>query len=203
MPTKILGQAGTSLADQYDVEGSIAGLEELDSEEVKVVHEMGGTLFSERLSGSVNSGSTGAILQNIQFDVGVSFSQVTRILGIQVVSTDPARILRAQVSISSPAAFDDTDLPVWFWDVGTDGFRTANVRIAGALQTVQIMVPAITPLLPSLLTGQGSPRGVFTLNLRGRTSGFGAGNVTTQMLIYAAFPQVAGLSSKGLPVPSW
>lgn len=202
MPTKILGQAGVSLADQYDVRGSIAGVEVLDSEEVKTVHEMGGTLFSERVSGSVNNITTGAILQNIQFDIGLSFSQLTRILGIQVVTTSNTRLSRVQVSISSPPAFDNTDMPVWVWDLA-DGARSINVLIGGALQVLNLLVPPLAPLLPNFLTGQDSPRGVFTLNMRGLTTGFGAGNVTTQMLVYAAFPQAAGLSSFGLPVPSW
>ena len=43
---KILSQAGISLADLYNVEGSIAGIEQLDTRELPIVHEMSGTIFS-------------------------------------------------------------------------------------------------------------------------------------------------------------
>ena len=64
---KILAQAGISLADVYDVEGSIAGTDELLSEDVSLVHEMGGHMMSERCRSFVVTLATGDQIQNANF----------------------------------------------------------------------------------------------------------------------------------------
>ena len=200
--SKILAKSGDSLADVYDVEGSIAGIDDLVSREVNLVHEMGATIFSERLAGRMLDISSGAILQNIQFDVNFSVSVTSRILALQVVTTSSTRLNRVQVSITSPPSLDNSDVPIWVWD-SNDGFRFANVLTAGALASINILVPAMTPQIPTLLVGQDSPRQVSTITLRGLTTGFGAGNVTTRLILYVAFPQLGGVSSRGLPLPGW
>ena len=199
---KILSKSGDSLADVYDVKGSIAGIEELLSKDVNLVHEMGATIFSERLSGRILSITTGAILQDTQFDVAFSFSETSRLLGLQVVSTSPSRISRCQVSITSGPSFDNTDLPIFIWD-STLGSRAINVLIGGALQVLSILIPAQAQLIPNLMLGFDSPRPSSTITMRGLTTGFGAGNVTITALVYVAFPQLGGVSSRGLPIPGW
>ena len=64
---KILSQAGDSLADSYDVAGSIAGVDDLITQDVQLLHEMGGTIFSERLTSQVLTIASGSIAQNSEY----------------------------------------------------------------------------------------------------------------------------------------
>lgn len=202
--TKILGQAGTSLSDVYDVEGSIVGVEELEAEGVKTVHEMGSTLFSERFSGRVILLESGDIAQTTDFSINTLVNEVTRILGILVVVDTTARLLRASIEVISPPALDNTSCPIWVWDAVNDIEGTVSFLRAGAVQNV-INLRSVDPhtTVPNILTGPDSPRQVSNVGLRGRTSTFGAGTVETTAVIYLGFPQQQGLSSHGLPVPSW
>lgn len=200
--SKVLGHAGVSLADVYDVEGSIAGVEELDANSVKTVHEMGGTIFSERLSARITNITSGALAQNLTFDVSFSVTEISRFIALSVITTDAARVSVCQVSITTPALFGATDSPVWAWDT-SDTFRTIRVLLGGTVQTRELLVALRPPLLPSMLTREDSPRLTNTVTLRGLTTGFGAGTVTTSLLMHFLFPERPGLSSKGLPIPGW
>ena len=117
--TKILGQAGTSLADVYDIEGSIAGVDQLLSEEVTLEHEMGGVIFSERLIGSIERLTTGALVQNTSWDLTlVTPPGIFRVLGVYVQADVGARSTRAQVSIRDPTSA--RELPLFIWDSAND-----------------------------------------------------------------------------------
>jgi len=205
MPKKILGQAGTSLADLYDVEGSIAGVEQLDSEDVKVVHELGSTILSERLSGAITVLSSGAVGQSLTWDVTLVFPPrfTSRILGIVVITNMSARSDNCQLSVS--AAGNDQDFPLWSWSVGDAGDDARNIRIANfSILGGQVeLVPGTTARTPSLLIGTEQPIEIAGMRFRGKTSAFGAGTVIHEALIYQAFPSLRGVSSKGLPLPSW
>lgn len=200
---KVLSKSGDSLADVYDVEGSIAGVEELLSKDINLVHEMGATIFSERLSTRMVDLTSGAIAQTLAFNVNFTVTETARLLGIQVITSDPARLLRVQASITSPPAVDNQDVPIWLWDVAANGVTAARLLLAGTVTAVNLLNPNFRPDIPNLLVGLGSPRPASTISLRGFTATFGAGTVTTQALILLAFPQVGGLSSRGLPIPSW
>lgn len=199
---KILSKTGDSLADVYDVEGSIAGVDELLSEEINLVHEMGGTAFSERLSTRMFSISSGAIAQSIAFNVNFSENENARVLGVQVITTTEARVSHVQVSITSPPGVDNQECPIWGWESTKDTFRSLSMLVGGAIVSRDVLVPAFS-LLPNLLVGPDSPRSAQTLTIRGAATAFGAGTVTIQALLYLAFPQTAGLSSRGLPLPGW
>ncbi len=202
--SKILSKSGDSLADVYDVAGSIAGIDDLVSKEVHLVHEMGSTILAERLAGQVNSSlATAALLQNVDFSVDITVGITGRLLGLQVISDDQSRVSRAQVSITSPADQDDTDAPIWFWTTAIGAFSLAQVLLSGTVTTVALLIPDGGVLTPNILIGDDSPRPCSTVSLRGRTTGFGAGDVTITALLHFAFPQVTGLSSRGLPLPSW
>jgi len=202
---KILGQDGTSLADLYDVEGSIAGIEELDSRDVKTVHEMGSTILSERIGATITEIGTGALAQtvawNINFSLGEAFH---RILGIQVVTTPVDRILTSQVSITTPPQGGSDDIPVWYWDSAVNGMISIRLMQNAGVSTLQLLQPSMVPLLPNLSVGnEKGPLGAFTMSWRGITSTFGAGTATSTLIVYHIGARASNISDRGLPLPSW
>lgn len=200
---KILTKSGDSLADLYEIEGSIAGIEELDSRELHLVHELGQTVFSERLGGTIRSGATGDLAQNTAFDVlfATAFPGIWRIVNIVVLADVTSRLSHAQVSVQN--ADSSREVPLFLWDSAQGVEVTARMVVAGAgAADFQVLVGS--PLqLPSLGVGPGQRDRMPTLAFRGLTSGFGAGTVELTALIYVAFTHTGGLSSRGLPVPSW
>ncbi len=200
---KVLSRSGDSLADVYDVAGSIAGIDNLETADVNLVHEMGATLFSERLAGRIITISTGAIAQSITFDDQFTVLETSRILGVQIVTDNPVRIANVQLSVTSPVNINDTDLPLVTWEAG-GADTTARVRVAGTTANMRILQP-IAPMgnLPSLMVSAESDSPVTLLSLRGVSTAFGAGTVLIRALIYLGFSQPGGLSNRGLPLPSW
>lgn len=199
---KVLAQTGTSLADVYNVKGSIAGVEELISREVHLTHEMGATIFSERVGGAVVSFSTGAIAQNLASE-GVTVVDLvpTRLLGLQVFTDVASRLTRAQVSLT-PDPPAETEIPIWYWETG-DPEKALDVMVAGSVANLIVLEPVMTPLLPNMLFGASQPRTVPNITLRVLTAGFGAGTVTTRCIVYFGFAISRAVNSHGLPVPSW
>jgi len=200
---KILSQAGNSLADIYDVKGSIAGIEELETRELGIIHEMGGSVFSERMGGAISRLSTTALAQNITWDLSFTVpANVVRLLGVSILTDDPTRLGHATLSIRDPSR--ERELPILAWDSNE---KTIAVRIqenGGAIGVLFILHSENTGgALPSFLLGSEQPDPMEELVFRGLTSGFGAGTVETFGLLYTAFPQGGGLSSRGVPVPSW
>lgn len=199
---KILSKSGDSLADMYDVVGSIAGVEQLLSEEVSLVHEMGGTLFSERLSTTIRRGVTGDIAQSTVFAVGFSDLPTVpfRLIGVQVVTEVVARVAIAAVMVQDDVAL--REFPVWVWD--TTNSRNVRFFQDGAEAEVVLLTsdPAYNSL-PVLMVGNRQPQSVPNIVLRGQTSAFGAGTVELTLIAYIAFAEVGGLGSRGLRVPSW
>lgn len=203
----ILARAGISLADVYDVRGSVAHVEELLSREVHLFHEMGGTIFSERASGVMNIMTTGAVLQNVNIGVQATGLPTTpmRILGILALVDTAARVDFLSVAAVDSIAGAETDYPIFTWDSAVDGVRDVRHLLAGAGPTNTIMlVPTLGGnYMPNLLLGSTAPAAVSGLTLRGRTTGFGAGDVTVDVVVYLAFADEQGVSSYGLPIPSW
>jgi len=202
MAQKILGQSGTSLADAYDVQGSIVGVSELDADSVKTVHEMGGVMFSERLSATVNNLSITPTAQNTDFErTQVLGPQPSRLIGMVVTADEAGRILQAAVSISTIGAAV-SDCPIWNWV--ENGIEEAiRLEISGTVFDQILMVPVGPPNLPVLVVGTDSEDPAPTITVRGTTSAFGAGNAALTVTLYFAFPRAEGLSSRGLPIPSW
>ena len=200
---KILAQAGNSLADIYDAEGSIAGIEALETRELPIVHEMGHTVFSERLGGTIRRLATAGIAQSTAFDVVLSNlpEGPWRVLGVTVLADIAARVGFASIALRSDG--QDREVPIYVWD-STNNVES-DVRIVedgAAATTWQYLVP--NPLqVPNLGIGEGQPRVLDELALRGVTAAFGAGTVTIIGLVYLAFTQTTSLSSRGLPIPGW
>ena len=204
--TKILSQAGNSLADTYDVEGSIAGIDQLETHELPIVHEMGNTVFSERLSGNIRRVTSGSISQSSNWDVVLSDlgSGISRILGVFVFSDSLSRLSLATLSVR--ADDDEREVPIFAWDSNEASF-TARIDDSGIGDVSGMGSNLNVATLPSILIGRGQSKQVGQIAFRGTTNAFGAGTVVTTALIYIAFSAVGGVpgntSSRGLPVPSW
>jgi len=213
---KILSQAGMSLADTYNVEGSIAGVEQLRSEEVQLVHEMGTTILSERMASTIQAFNPGAIAQSTGFDVRWVFlpNVISRLVNVSVcvVAAEGGRIGNAQVSIETldSAGAVAAEIPIWMWNA-TDSFvvdiEWSNQGAAAAEH--EFLVPRSGPhvQLPYLTVGTLSRFSSAMIQFRGATTAFGAGTVTPLVQLHVNFPLVASAgpspSSFGLPVPSW
>lgn len=206
--SKILSQSGISLADQYDVEGSIAGIEELVSREVHLVHEMGGVLFSERYGQTIRRMSV-TVAQSLVFNVVLTDmpSPYSRILGVSIISDVAARLNRVQMSVRDDAA--GREMPIISWD-DSMGDLEIDVDIVDNDASVTDMVlmrplGGNSALAPSMLSGSFAQTvsQVNAIAMRGKTKAFGAGTVLVVGLVHIAFASRAGVNSRGLPIPGW
>ena len=202
---KILSQAGNSLADMYDVVGSVAGIDQLETQELGIVHEMGATVFSERFRISTRRLETIATAQSLAFSAEITDlpDGVSRILGIQVFADNGARVSTAQLSINDPIA--ERDFPLWVYDnVGGAEFRQARIEDDGTLVNRDFLMPILGPsTVPCFVTNGQSEREPEVIALRGLTTAFGAGTVTLFALVNLAFTFTGGVSARGARVPSW
>jgi len=116
---KVLAKAGDSLADVYDIEGSIAGVDQLLSNDVNLFHEMGGVIFSERLELVITRKLTGAIAQNITWDILIEGLPLNafKIQSVSVVA-DADRI--SNCVLSARSSIRDRESIIFSWDTGAD-----------------------------------------------------------------------------------
>jgi len=205
---KILAQAGISLADTYDIEGSIVGVERLEPGEVQVVHEMGAVIASERMIGNILRVTTGDLLQSISWNLLIPSLPDTalRTLGVSVVAITGSRVDNCQVSIR-----DDTlitagvEIPIFAWAATPDDevpFRWVN-NGAGVAEARLLRQFSPVPGVPSMGFGTDQRESTPAIVFRGATTAFGAGNVEIVAQIYASWIGSAGRSSFGVPIPSW
>jgi len=202
--TKVLAQAGISLADIYEVEGSIAGVDQLISEEVHLLHEMGGVIFSERLIGQLARVTTGAIAQNLSSDQTFEAPpDIYRVLGVYVQADVPGRTARAQVSLRDPTT--GREIPIFVWDSTNDVETVIRLIEDGTLDdNASALVQTSPQVMPSMGIGTGQRLRVGEeIVFRPVSSGFGAGTVTITALVYLASSTVSGVGSHGLPIPAW
>ena len=206
--TKILSKSGDSLADVYDVEGSIAGIDELETNELGIVHEMGATVFSERFGAEIVRLATGDLSQNTAFDTTLTTPppNIYRVLGVLVLMSTTARLTYVQVSLRDPTT--GREMPIFMWEGSED--QETNLRIVennGAAANAIALRSRFGPQpVQTLGVSDGQPRRVGEeIVFRGLTAGFGAGTVEGIALVHLGITEVAGsgLSSRGLPVPSW
>lgn len=205
MSEKILSQAGISLADVYDVEGSKIDIERLDEHDVKLVHEMGSTVFSERLGSIIALRSTIALAQDLNWDIELTDLAVTpnRIMSLAIIAVTD-RVLTTSVAVRDPIA--GREVPFYAWDTAVDGtqvirFQNDGAAVAGAF----LLRPSAGSFqMPQMTIGTlQKPFNVPTIMWRGTTSSFGAGTVIVTLVFQIGFAHRAGVSSFGLPVPSW
>lgn len=201
---KIQSQSGNSLADTYDVEGSIAGIDQLLTKELPIVHEMGATVFSERFTTAIRRVALGSINQSTEFAVNLTDLPATpsRLLGVSVVSDVGANIARAAVMVRDPTS--EREFPVWVFDGST--VITIKMDDNGTETDFDLLVgQASTVFTPTFVGGVGQPGlgAVNELIIRGETTAFGAGTVLIRAFYHIALVQLGGISSRGLPLPSW
>lgn len=208
----VQAQAGFSLGDIYDVVGSVVGIRSLDMDEVKAVHELGATIFSERLNANLNMMDSTSILQNVSFNielVGFRPDVPQRLLGVSVLSNTTARLTRASLSIRGQPA-TSPELVFWAWDSAADPETEVRWSDNGAaVATFFMLTPlALSAIMPTMLIRLGVGALMPSIFFRGTSSGFGAGNVRVRAILHFARPMpplvAAGdPSSHGLPLPSW
>jgi len=203
---KILSRSGDSLADAYDVKGSIAGIEQLNSQDVSLVHEMGATLASERFSTTIRQAVSGDINQSTVFSVTLSDlpSPYYKIQAVMVEVDTAARMTLASLTVEDPV--NSREIPIWWWDSTTDiETRIRWKEDAGGIATHQFLEAGAgnRHFIPQTIAGTGQPQSTRDLVFRGQSNGFGAGTVEASILIHIEFIQVGGISSRGLPIPNW
>ena len=202
---KILSQSGDSLADIYDVEGSIAGIDHLETHELPIVHEMGATIFSERYSTQIRRIVVAPVAQNISFSQNLTDLPImpSRLLSVAMITDDGARISALTLVARDPVSLQD--VPIWVWDPTV--FVPIRLQDDGAaVATFDLLLgTASHNFTPNMVAGRGQePNMVSGLTLRGITTGFGAGTVFVRGLLHLALASNRlGLSSRGLPIPSW
>lgn len=210
---KILAQAGISLADAYDVEGSIAGTDELLSKEVALVHEMGATMQSERLRSFLVRLTSTAIAQSL--DWTVSSGQVTdanqRVLGASVfiAAAELSRVDTCMLSIQNGEI--DREIPFMTWDRNDDPeiqvrWDDDGVGVADFIELRSSIYRL--PQLMTRVTPGGPPSGMPVIRFRGSSAAFGAGTVEAIAIIHLCragpiTPTPGHPSSHGLPLPGW
>jgi len=205
-PARIRSQAGISVSDQYDFEGSSDGIEEFEVRTIQGVHDFGPTLFSERLMGRIDRSVSSALLQNAEVDVdlGAFPSLPSRVYGFQVFVDTASRLTNLNINIAAERG-TIREFPVWIWD----GSGEQTVRLidnGAAVGDVTLLTPtAPTQVQQFLLIGNGQPLEVANVEMRGLTSGFGAGTVTVTVLTFIAFPGTTSgaLATFGSSLPSW
>ena len=199
---KIQSQSGDSLADTYDVVGSVAGIDSLETRELPIVHEMGATLFSERYVTTIRREASGNVAQNTQINLVTTTLPITpcRLLGFAIISDAGARLSRVTMSVREPDS--DQEIPIWAFDGTT---TTIHLVDAGAAVAAFDLLGGTQVFVPSMIGGSGQRNQdmVQEVVVRALTTGFGAGTVFLRALYYIAFAFRGGISSRGVPFPSW
>lgn len=201
MGHKVQAQAGVTLADTYDTKGNQTPIELLEVASIAGVHEMGATIQSERFSTTIRRAEAPDTVQSADFKKIVDDlpSGVTRILGVTVVSEDPSELFHVVVSVRDPISFREH--PIWAWETG-DETTTVRIDDGGGIVSIELLLPTYN-LVPQFLTGRDQPQNVPDIAFRGTTTAFGAGTTAPLLLMYIALAAIGGISSRGLPIPSW
>jgi len=206
---KILAQAGISLADSYNVVGSTLHVSDLlASEGVHLMHEMGGTMFSERFSGEIRILKSGDILQSANFSATIpDFPDTpTRVHSIALITDTTSRLANVNVvaaqSLEGPSG-DKGEIPLFVWDGTNEDLVRFNPDGLALINALVLRPQPEYTLLPTMLTGNQQPIPVDKMRMRGTASAFGAGTVEVTMLVHVSFAQAQGISSLGLPIPGW
>jgi len=204
-PSKILGQAGKSLPDVYDVEGSQVEVNQLEVDTIKAVHEMGSTIFSERVGGQLHRLDSGTKSENETWDIVRSdtASSIFRIWGAVIIASG-VRVTLAQISLHDPVL--GREIPLSVFDSAVDSDRLIRTLDDGGAIASFALLQSNTAIgnMPSMGFGPDqAPLSTGNLAFRGLTSGFGAGTVDVTALVYIGHTQQIGLTPYGVPIPGW
>ena len=204
-PGKVLGEAGKSIPDVYDVDGSVVDIDRIDGREIKLVHEMGATILSERLAGEHFRIGSGPHLQNVDFEAIIATppGSISRIVALQVLCTVAQQGRTARVAVVLQDGTSGRETPVWIWETGQAETEVEWSDSGQAVATFSAFQPTSHIYVPSMLIGVGHAQQVQNIILRGTTGAFGAGNITYFLMAYLLFPTPTAVNSFGLPIPSW
>jgi len=208
----ILGRPGFSLADVYEIEGSSVGVDDLQTKEVHLVHELGGQIVGERLRTFLHHFESADNLQSVAFDVadGQLNDVPCRILGLCVTTDTIARLTGVQVSLeSADNAFGE--FPLFVWSTGNDtetAFRYSQPGASPSTEGYLSVTDANQMQAHPTLAARGEDDLMGNLVMRGDTAAFGAGTVKIHVMALIArcerIPSAPGDPKNfGLPFPSW
>jgi len=207
---KILSQSGISLADVYDVEGSIVGVDQLVTEEVQLVHEMGATIMAERLqSFFVRLQVTPSQGAGWTLSSGQLPDCANRVLGagVFIPLANTTDISHASLSIQNPVI--SREMPFWTWDasIGDDEVDMRWNDDGAGIANVKVLRSQVVTT-PTLITRVGVSRNMPVIRFSGETTAFGAGTVTVTAIVHLIRPTPSVVapgepSSHGLPIPGW
>lgn len=214
MSRRVLAQAGVSLADVYDVEGSIVGIDSLDVDDIKGVHEMGGTIHSERLNVFTLIADSTAIAQSTTFGIvlGGIPNSINRVLAVAAMCDDADRLNHCSWLIEDPDS--DVEFPIWNWEESvaeSSDFASQVLWNPGSGVVQEFMLRSGNAGgwgMPTFLAPIGVSRAMPNLVFRGQSIAFGAGTVRVRGVMMIARPNSGNPppgepSSFGLPMPSW
>jgi len=214
---KILSQSGISLADTYNVEGSIVGVENLETKDVNLIEDMGPRVFSERITQHITRITSTDISQSTAFDIAAQpfVDAPTRIYMVTLLADVPQRMSNCGLMLVDPNTVPALEIPLLGWDsaavvvTGTaDGEAPLRFSDLGAAAANITWMRTLVPFRPISLNRMGGTTGMPTLIFRGISNAFGAGTVEAIAYIHHARPALLdpppGIpSSHGLPMPSW
>lgn len=211
---RVQGDAGDSLAYQYDVRGSRVDLNEFkDGEGVSAVHDMAQVIASERMWTQIRYAEALAVAQSTDFNAVIDTlpGGVWRLLVPRIIVNANGRVRNVVLSLREmDSGGDEREIPILQWDVTGAVDREVRVRWDPGTGTVGdyfSLVPQSGIAYPTIGTGSFQPAAgrMYALALRGTTLAFGAGTVDVRGVVQIAFvaPPGGGLDYSGYLVPSW
>jgi len=212
---KILSQAGISLADTYDVEGSIVGVEELETHEVNLVEDMGPRVMGERMKQILLRGVTTAIGAATDFNITILGSAAvpspdcaSRILGVTALipAANVTEIENWSLVVRDQNLQRECSVVSWDIDVDSEVKTIWNDDGAGAANFIELR--PLVHQLPGLLTRVGDLSVAPQLVFRGTSAAVVATTVVATIIVQLSRPTRVNPapgepSSHGLPLPGW
>lgn len=202
--TKILSKSGDSLADVYDVQGSIAGIDQLQSQDVNLVHEMGSTVFSERFNLVIQKIESTGMAQSVNFLAVLGSLPATpwRVLGVNVFTDVAGRLDSVVVTLHDTGL--GRDMPLFVWKSTVDSELVVRLRNDASTTSNQVLLRSNgVGLVPTMGCGTDQRENVEQLAMQGTVKAFGAGTLDITATVLIGFAELGGVSSRGLPLPGW
>lgn len=197
--SRIVGSIGQDLAAILDVEGGRVDVRELrDQEGVSLVYDLAPLAAGHNASQAIRTFDTGAVAQSTTSLLSITgFPGIFSLQGLTVAASDPTRIEAVDIKATSIglATQTNSDWFLWHWASGGTTHPNPFATIGGvAAATVQsILVPAAKQDVswPVTFVDQGGPargkRGVASIDIRVRTTAFGAGTAEVSGSVVLAF----------------
>jgi len=204
---RILSKAGESLADVYDVEGSVIQVADLVTGELPIVHDMASTVMSERMHMTQLTATSGAVPQSANFGAQIAnwVDVPTRIMSIAVIGDTASRLSHITITQRDDGGAEH---PLLVWDSAQDVERICRIDLLGVGVSNNIIYAPSIPVSQVLMVRDGETSQMGTFIMNGTTTAFGAGSLEVLMCVLVArptrdTPAAGDAKSWGLPLPSW